>query len=121
VRDEFKRKVIFRDIEQTFSLAQSGLNKPAVILAGGGVEELLHYYLSFRSIAAESDTLDAYIRACEKDGLLKAAISKLPDSVRQYRNIVHLRQESSPKHTIGKATAKAAVASIFMIANDFER
>jgi hypothetical protein len=121
VNDRFKRRIIFRDTEHAFSLAESGFNKPAVILAGGVVEELLRYYLEFRNFAAESDTLDGYIKACEKYNLLKGAIYRLADSVRQFRNIVHLQKESSRKHTISKATAKAAVASIFMIANDFER
>ena len=121
VSDRFKRRVIFRDVEQAFSLAESGFNKPAVILAGGVIEELLRCYLAFRNFAVESDTLDGYIKACEKYNLLKGAIYRLADSVRQFRNIVHLQKESSRKHTISKATAKAAVASIFTIANDFER
>jgi len=35
VRDPFKRKVIFRDVEQAFLLAHNGFHKPSVILAGG--------------------------------------------------------------------------------------
>jgi len=64
--------------------------------------------------------LDAYIRACEDNGLLKDAIHKLADSVRQFRNIVHLERESSNRHTILKATAKGAVSSVFTIASDFD-
>ena len=41
VKDEFKRKIIFRDIEQAHFLASNGYYKPAVILAGGVTEELL--------------------------------------------------------------------------------
>jgi DNA modification methylase len=78
---------------------------------------------SAAQITAFEDTwqwsLDSYIKACEDNGLLKDAISKLADSARQFRNIVHLKMESSAKYTISKATAKAAMASVFTIANDF--
>jgi hypothetical protein len=41
VKEDFKRKIIFRDIEQAYFLASNGFCKPAVILAGGVIEELL--------------------------------------------------------------------------------
>jgi hypothetical protein len=62
--------------------------------------------------------LDSYIKACEEHGLIKDAIHKLADAVRQFRNIVHLEKEASRKHTISKATAKGAVSSVFTIANE---
>lgn len=120
VKDGFKRKVIFRDVEHAFILAHAGFSKPAVVLAGGVIEELLRLYLEHRKVAQAGDTLDSYIRACERNRLLKGAIHRLADSVRQFRNIVHLQGESCPRHTISKATAKGAVSSIFTIANDFE-
>ncbi len=120
VRDQFKRKVIFRDVEQAFLLAHNGFHKPSVILAGGVVEELLRLYLAHKNVTPTRNNLDTYIRACEDNGLLKTAIHKLADSVRQFRNIVHLERESSTRHTISKATAKGAVSSVFTIANDFD-
>ncbi|GAG40581.1 unnamed protein product, partial [marine sediment metagenome] len=48
-----------------------------------------------------------------------SAISRLTDSVRHFRNIVHLQKENNSKITISKATAKGAVTSIFTLANDF--
>ena len=119
IQDPFKRKVIFRDIEQAFMLANIGFYKPSVILAGGVVEELLRFYLVHKNVTPSRNNLDTYIRACEDNGLLKTAIYKLADSVRQFRNIVHLERESSTRHTISKATAKGAVSSVFTIANDF--
>lgn len=121
VNGEFKRKVIFRDIEQAFVLAQNGFSKPAVILAGGVIEELLRLYLEYKGVPPESNTLDSYIRACRTEGFMKDAIHGLADSVRQFRNIVHLERETSARHTISKATAKGAVASVFTIANDLRR
>ena len=50
---------------------------------------------------------------------IKSAIRKLTDSVRHFRNLVHLELEKDRKHSISKATAKGAVSSIFTIANDF--
>lgn len=119
VSDAFKRKIIFRDIEQAHILAVSGFSKPAVILAGSVIEELLRIYLQHKSITPEKNNFDSYIKACEHNGLLKSAIHRLTDSVRHFRNVVHLEKESSPRISISKATAKGAVASIFTVANDF--
>jgi predicted GIY-YIG superfamily endonuclease len=47
VSDSFKRKIIFRDVEHAFVLASQGFSKPALILAGGVIEELLRLYLVF--------------------------------------------------------------------------
>jgi hypothetical protein len=118
VKDEFKRRVIFRDIEQAFLLAQCGFYKPSLILAGGVIEELLRVYLAHKDVQPERDNLDSYIRACEKNRLIKGPIHQLADSVRQFRNIVHLQREATSKHTISKATAKGAVSSVFTIANE---
>lgn len=120
VKDKFKRKVIFRDVEQAFLLAHQGFSKSSVVLAGGVIEELLRLYLESKNIRATKNNLDSYIKTCEDRGLLKSAIHKLADSIRQFRNIVHLERENSPKYSISKATAKGAVSSIFTITNDFD-
>lgn len=119
VTDPFKRKIIFRDVEQAYLLAKYGFAKPAVILAGSVIEELLRIYLEYKNIRLNRNSFDSYIQSCENNRLLKAAISKLTDSVRHFRNLVHLEKESSSRATISKATAKGAVSSIFTIVNDF--
>ena len=119
IKDTFKRTIIFRDVEQAFILASSGFSKPAVILAGSVIEELLRLYLECKNISPLSENFDGYIRTCEQNGLLKDSVSRLSHSVRQFRNLVHLSAEKTKKHTISKATAKGAVSSIFTIANDF--
>lgn len=119
VRNRFKRDIIFRDIGQAFVLAREGFSKPSVVLAGSVIEEMLRLYLQCKNITVARNGLDSYIRACDENGLLKAAIHRLADSVRQFRNIVHLEKEASVRYSISKATALAAVASIFTIANDF--
>jgi hypothetical protein len=118
VKNEFKRGVIFRDIEQAYLLANHDFNKPAVILAGGVIEELLRLYLECKSVTPERNNLDSYIKTCETNGFIKGANPKLADAVRQFRNIVHLDKEVSSKHTISQAAAKGAVASVFTIANE---
>ena len=120
VKDQFKRKVIFRDIGQAFALARAGFYKPSVVLAGGVIEELLRIYLESKNIAPARNNLDSYIKACDSNDLLKGAIHRLADSVRQFRNIVHLEKETSSRHTISKPTAIGSVTSIFTIANDFK-
>ncbi|MHC4116972.1 MAG: hypothetical protein ACYSWO_05645 [Planctomycetota bacterium] len=118
VKNAYKRTAIFRDLEHAYILANNGLSKPAVILAGSVIEELLRLYLKAKKVNASQDTFDAYIKACEKTGLLKGAV-RLSDSVRHFRNLVHLARETSSTDRISKATAKSAVASVFVVANGF--
>lgn len=119
IHDPFKKKIIYRDVAQAYILSKKGFNKPAVIMAGSVVEELLRLFLMNKKIAVKRNTFSEYIRICENMGLLKSAIFRLSDSVRHFRNLVHLTKEVDAKHTISKATAKNAVSSIFIIANDF--
>ncbi len=119
VKDKFKRKIIFRDIAQAYFFAENSFNKPAVILAGGVIEELLRLYLKYKNINPSKDTFNEYIKSCDKNGLFKKGISQLSHSLRNFRNIVHLENEVSGKYTISKATAKGAITSIFTISNDF--
>jgi hypothetical protein len=118
VKNEFKRSVIFRDVEHAYLLANHGFHKSAVILAGGVIEELLRLYLESRGVPPQSNNLDSYIKTCETSGFIKGANPKLADAVRQFRNIVHLEKEVSSKHTISQAAAKGAVASIFTITSE---
>jgi hypothetical protein len=120
VSDEFARKIIFRDVEHAFVLESQGFSKPALILAGGVIEELLRLYLKHKNIKPQKKLFFAYIEACENNGLLKRGVSRLTDSIRDFRNMVHLVNEETKRHTVSKATAKGAVASIFTIANDFQ-
>lgn len=121
IRNTFKREVIFRDIAQAHLLADTGYSKPAVILAGSVIEELLRLFLEYKEIKPTRDNFDGYIQTCIEKELLKDAIHRLTDSVRHFRNLVHLEKEISSSHTISKPNAKGAVASIFTIANDFGR
>jgi hypothetical protein len=122
VKDPFKRMVIFRDIEQAFVLASLGFSKPAVVLAGGVIEELLRLYLDQRGISPQKPLrkdFNGYIQTCSQNKLLGNGVSDLSDSLREFRNLVHLSAEETKKHTIKKSTAKGAVSSIFTVTYNF--
>jgi hypothetical protein len=118
VTDKHKRKIIFRDVEHAYILASHGFSKPAVILAGGVIEELLRIYLEHKKIPLKSDKFFMYIETCKNEGFLKLGINHLLEADKHFRNLVHLKEETK-KHTISKATAKGVVSSIFTITNSF--
>ncbi|MCF6270948.1 MAG: hypothetical protein L3J41_14625 [Melioribacteraceae bacterium] len=120
VEDKFKREIIFRDVGQAFYLAKNGFYKPSIILSGGVAEELLRLYLKAHNIKPERNTFDKYLKSCTDNKLLKSAIHKLSDSLREFRNIVHLEKEESKKQSLSKSSALGAVAAIFTLINDFE-
>lgn len=119
VKGEFKRVVIFRDVEHAYALSKLGFAKPAMILAGSVMEELLRLYLQHKNVKVKDNKFSEYIKACEKGGFLKVAVHSLTTSVRHFRNLIHLEKESKKKDTISHATAAGAVASIFTLVNDF--
>jgi hypothetical protein len=115
VTDKFKRKIIFRDVEHACILLNNGYSKPAVILAGSVTEELLRLFLKHNKIKPSNNRFESYIEACTKNNLIKTGIHSLSDTVRHFRNIVHLEKEKSSKDTIFISAAKVAVSSIFTI------
>lgn len=119
IKTPYKKTVIYRDIAHAYSLSQLGYFKSSVILAGSVIEEIIRLYLKEKSIKPKDNRFISYIEACELNGLLKNGISKLSDSVRYFRNLVHMKNESSKKDSITKSKAKNAVSSIFIIADDF--
>ena len=119
VKNPFEREIIFRDVEQAFVLDSLGFSKSAVILAGGVIEELLRLYLQHKQVKPVRDDFDGYIQTCEQNRLLEVGISRLSDSARHFRNLVHLSKEKTKKDTTSKSKAKGAVASIFTIADCF--
>jgi hypothetical protein len=121
VKNQYTRDILFRDIAQAYMLAHSGFNKPAVIMAGSVLEELLRLYLESKGVNLQGNTLNGYIVLCEQQGLLKIGVSKLVDATRHFRNLVHLQNEKSNREAISQPTAKGAVSSIFTIANDFTK
>ena len=119
VTDPFKRKIIFRDVQQAYELSKKEYSKSAVTLAGGVIEELLRLYLEKNGVKPNSDNFNSYIETCEGKGLIKGGVNHLSESVRHFRNLVHMSKEKSARYSISVSAAKSAVASIFTIVNDF--
>jgi hypothetical protein len=123
IKDKFKREIIFRDVEQCFILLKMDFHKPALILAGGVIEELLRLYLVHNDIIkkGEKKIFNDYINLCKEHCLLKFSVQGLTDAIRNFRNLVHLELEKTKKDSITKSDAATAVASIFSIANGFSK
>jgi hypothetical protein len=122
VKQKFRREIIFRDVEQAFILAQLGFSKSAVLLAGGVIEELLRLYLDQKGICPQKPLkkdFNGYVQTCIQNKLLRDSVSTLSDSLRGFRNLVHLSAEETKRHTISKSIAIGAVSSIFTITMDF--
>ncbi len=120
VKEGFKRKIIFRDVAHAYGCLKQEYYKPAVILAGGVIEEMLRLYLEHKGYNINTERFYDYIEKCKKKKLLKSAITHLSVAVKDFRNFVHLKEESSDRYTISRPTALGAVSAIFTIANEFQ-
>jgi len=119
IKEPFKRKVIFRDVQHAYILWKIGLYKPSVILSGGVTEELLRLYLEYKKVKTKDNTFAEIIKLCEENKILMSAVHNLSSAIRHFRNFVHIAKEKDRKHSVSKPTATAALAAIFTIANDF--
>lgn len=120
IKDKYKRSIIFRDVEHAYTLAKFGYCKPAAILAGGVIEELLRLYLKQKDIKPQGrGTFEDIIKTCQSNSLFQNAITPLSESVRYFRNVVHLAREKTKKDAVSMSAAQGVVASIFTIVNDF--
>lgn len=88
-------------------------------MAGAVIEELLRLYLLSKGVSLKDNKFVYYIECCEEKGFLKKAIRHQTTVARLFRNIVHLENEKDKKDSVSTANAKAAVASLFALANDF--
>lgn len=114
IPDDYKRHVILRDIGNSIALLSLGFNKEAVILSGGVIEEIIRLFILSRYNKKYKNFYDL-LEMCNKNNLFKKSIQKLTDSIREFRNLVHLKKEVDKSCTINKSNAKGAVASIFSI------
>jgi hypothetical protein len=119
VKNSFRRYILFRDVEQAYALSKLGFYKPAVILSGGIIEELLRLFLENKGENVKNKKFEELIQICQKNQFLRSEINNLASAIRRFRNYVHLATEKSKKNSISKATASATVALIFTIINDF--
>lgn len=122
VKDKYARDAIFRDIAHAQGCLMSGFYKPAAILAGGVIEELLRRYLIHKGFPPKPKEakFHLYIEACQQHGLIKRALVRIAGSVQDFRNLVHLKEETSKRHAISKSAAAGMIHAIFTLANDFQ-
>ncbi len=119
VKDKRKRNIIFRDVEDAYKLVKSGFAKPAIILAGGIIEELLHSFILFKGITPPTDKFFSYVETCEKNNLLNIGANRLSDSARYFRNLVHIEREFTSNTSPSLSMASNVVSAIFIIVNEF--
>jgi len=113
------KKIIFRDVEDAYSLYKKGFSKPAIILAGGVLEELLRAYLVDKNQVPAKNTFDEYIKVCEQKKYLRLAATRLVDAARYYRNLVHIEREFDTNTSPSSSIAAVVVSAIFTIVDDF--
>lgn len=115
IKDKQIRSVVFRDVAQSYLLLHDGYLKPAIISSGGVIEEILRQFLLAHGKKPNKDTFEKYIDSCYKYGILKKGTNQLTESLRHFRNIIHISREIQDNIKVSKSTATGAVASIFTI------
>lgn len=115
IKDDTARKIIFRDVEHAFYLLKKNINKPAIILAGSIMEEILRQLLLFKEIKSENENFDNFIKTCEQNKLLSISVSKLSDSSRLFRNYAHISREIDSNNKISNSMASTVVSSLFLL------
>ena len=121
IEDIQLRKIIFRDISHAYFLSVNGFNKPAGILAGSIIEELLKQYLQFNHIQVKAnERFNDIINKCKSNNLIIEEIKNVSNALRHFRNYVHIGKEKEMDYTISKPVAKSSVANIFAIAERFK-
>ncbi len=120
IKDSKIRELIYRDVAHAFTLSKNGLAKPAVVLAGSVIEELLRQYLISRNLTPKRNDFNGFIECCKEHKLLRDGISNLGDSVRQFRNYVHLAKEVNEKYKLDFAESNTAVSSIFVLVKNIK-
>jgi hypothetical protein len=116
---DFKRHTILRDIGNSYSLMSLGFYKEAVVISGSVIEEILRLYLLNANMITKPKTFNDYIKICNDNDFFRKGINKLTDSVREFRNLVHLSKENNKKDVINKANAKNAINAVFSFYYEF--
>lgn len=143
VKDRYTRDVIFRDIEHAFGCYKQGFSKPAIILAGGVLEEILRQYIqssdikrnsagkpikldgnkkpilnsSYQEITLNEDDFYDCIEICRGNKLLKKSVGSC-DSIREFRNFVHIKEEATFQDLISEEKAYSIISDIFTVSTE---
>lgn len=120
ISDPDIKKIILRDVADAYVLSKLGFTKSSIILSGSVIEEILRQYLLSKGSKINSNNFYDYIEECRKNNLLKPAITNLSNAVRNFRNLVHIKEEDSRSRII-KSMATGAVSSIFSIVDQLSK
>jgi hypothetical protein len=118
IKDKYIRRSIFRDVEDSYKLYKKGYSKPAIILGGGVIEEILRLYLLEKGYSFQQNKFSEYVKICEENKLFRTGARRLTDSVRDFRNLVHLENEAKSKTNPSLPMASNVVSALFTIIDD---
>lgn len=115
IKDSFRRSIILRDIRDAVFALDNGMTKIAVVLSGGVIEEILRCKLETKNIKPVREDLYNYIETCLKNNIIKQSTANLLHAIRDFRNLVHLKNEKSRKDTMSGNEASTTINSIFTL------
>lgn len=111
------KRALLRDIVHAHGCLEHHFYKSALVLSGGVIEEIIRQKLISCKVDAGASFSD-HIKNARESKIFKNSIASLSDSIRDFRNHVHVAKESEKKHAISRATASIAVSAIFTVLND---
>ena len=121
IKDSFRRSIILRDIKGAVFALEADMPKIAVILSGGIIEEILRCRLKSKNIKPQRNDFYNYIDTCVNNNIIKESTSSLLHAIRDFRNLVHLKNEKSQKDSISNNEASTAINSIFTLIKDLRK
>ncbi|MBU1101961.1 MAG: hypothetical protein KKA84_16310 [Bacteroidetes bacterium] len=121
ITDKDIRTIIFRDVEQAYYLYKNSIYKPAIILSGSVIEEILRQLLLANSITPKNNSFDHYLKICQDNKILEVSVNRLLDSARHFRNYIHIENEGSKKNKVSKPLANTVVSSLFVFVSGFKQ
>lgn len=115
INDTSIRKIIFRDVEDAFQCLDYNLHKSAIVLSGAVIEEILRAYLIKNDTKLSDNSFSYYIQKCKEKKLLQPSLSLQLESIKDFRNYIHIEKEIRLQFKVSKPMAQTAVSSIFLI------
>lgn len=118
IKDSFRRSIILRDIKDAVFALENDMTKIAVVLSGGVIEEILRCKLESKNIKPARENFYNYIETCLNNNIIKKNTANLLHAIRDFRNLVHLKNEESRKDRISGNEASTTINSIFTLLKD---
>lgn len=119
VKEKTLKDILFRDIEQAYLLLHHKFYKPAIIISGGALEEILKEFLKHNQKIPSGNRFVDCIEVAKKHSLFSNGIISLLDSMRDFRNLVHIDKERAGQK-VGIQLARTAVSALFLILKEID-